>query len=175
MGGTMLLKSKICITSLVIYEIIAVSILHFQRICDAIFTSAFCDSWYRYFLFCVALPLVALLIWMWISEIIHVHRRHKFIKRAKNAVHGIISGIRGRVSENITPADMEKIITAAVLVGIKRYADRHPNLRKNINNIFDMANGEIDLDLMSTDDEEPVKQPRKTNKKSGTKPTNKRK
>ena len=109
MGGTMLLKSKICITSLVIYEIIAVSILHFQRICDAIFTSAFCDSWYRYFLFCVALPLVALLIWMWISEIIHVHRRHKFIKRAKNAVHGIISGIRGRVSENITPADMEKI------------------------------------------------------------------
>ena len=70
---------------------------------------------------------------------------------------------------------MEKIITAAVLIGIKRYADRHPNLRKNINNIIGMANGEIDIDLMSTDDEEPVKQPRKTNKKSGTKPTNKRK
>ena len=171
----MLLKSKICITSLVIYEIIAVSILHFQRICDAIFTSAFCDSWYRYFLFCVAIPLVALLIWMWISEIIRVHRRHKFIRRAKNAASGILSSIRGHVSDNISHADMEKIITAAVLIGIKRYADRHPNLRKNINNIIGMANGEIDIDLMSTDDEEPVKQPRKKNKKSGTKPTNKRK
>lgn len=156
----MLLKSKICITSLVIYEIIAVSILHFKRICDTIFTSAFCDSWYRYFLFCVALPLVALLIWMWISEIISTHRRHKFIRRAKNAATGILSSIRGHVSDNISSADIEKIITAAVLVGIKRYADRHPNLRKNINNIFGMANGEIDIDLMSTDDETPKKQTR---------------
>ena len=48
----MLLKSKICFTTLVIYEIVAVSMLHFQRICDAIFPTAFCDSWYRYFLFC---------------------------------------------------------------------------------------------------------------------------
>ncbi|MFQ6703357.1 MAG: hypothetical protein ACLRFO_04145 [Alphaproteobacteria bacterium] len=156
----MLLKSKICITSLVIYEIIAVSILHFKRICDAIFTGGFCDSWYRYFLFCVAVPLVALLIWMWIHEIIRVHRRHKFIRRAKNVTSGIISSIRGHISDNISSADMEKIITAAVLIGIKRYADRHPNLRKNINNIFDIANGEIDIDLMSTDDETPKKQTR---------------
>ena len=171
----MLLKSKICITSLVIYEIIAVSILHFKRICDAIFTSAFCDSWYRYFLFCVALPLVALLIWMWISEIIRVHRRHKFIRRAKNAATGILSSIRGHVSDNISSADIEKIITAAVLLGIKRYADRHPNLRKNINNIFGMANGEIDIDLMSTADEETPKATRKQNKRGDKKTPRKRK
>ena len=164
----MLLKSKICFTSIVIYEIIAVSILHLQRICDAIFSSGFCTSWYRYFLFCIIVPLIALLIWMWIHEIIRARRRHRFIKRAKNAATGILSSISGHVSDNISSADMEKIITAAVLVGIKRYADRHPNLRKNINNIFGMAKGEIDIDLMSTTNEESPKKTRKTNKKSGT-------
>ena len=156
----MLLKSKICFTSIVIYEIIAVSFLHFQHLCDSIFSSSFCASWYRYFLFCVVVPLIALLIWMWIREIIRVRRRHRFIRRAKNAASGIISSIRGHVSENISSADMEKIITAAVLIGIKQYADRHPNLRKNVNNIIGLANGEIDIDLMSADDEMPKKQTR---------------
>ena len=153
----MLLKSKICFTSIVIYEIIAVSFLHFQHLCDSIFSSSFCASWYRYFLFCVVVPLIALLIWMWIREIIRVRRRHRFIRRAKNAAS---ASIRGHVSENISSADMEKIITAAVLIGIKQYADRHPNLRKNVNNIMGLANGEIDIDLMSTDDEMPKKQTR---------------
>lgn len=162
----MLLKSKICITTLAVYEIIAVSFLHFKQICDSVFTSSFCDSWYRYFLFCIIVPTIALLIWMWIREIIRVRRRHKFIRRAKNAANSILSGIRGHVSENITPADLEKIITAAVLIGIKRYADRHPNLRKNVNNIFGMASGEIDIDLMSSADEIRQKSTRKQNKKS---------
>ena len=57
---------------------------------------------------------------------------------------------------------MEKIIAAAVLVGIKKYADRHPNIRQNINHIMDIANGEVELDLMSTDSEiKPVRR-RKT-------------
>ena len=41
----MLLRSKICFTVLAIYEMVAVSMLHFQRVCDAIFTPVFCDSW----------------------------------------------------------------------------------------------------------------------------------
>ena len=161
----MLLKSKICFTSIVIYEIIAVSFLHFQRLCDSIFSSAFCTSWYRYFLFCVVIPLIALLIWMWIREIIRVHRRHHFIRRAKSVASSILSSIRGQVSDTVSSTDLEKIITAAVLIGIKQYADRHPNLRKNVNNIIGMANGEIDIDLMSTDDETPKKQTRKRNQK----------
>ena len=162
----MLLKPKICFTTLVIYEIIAVSFLHFNRFCDSVFSSTFCTSWYRYFLFCIVIPLIAMLIWMWIREIIRARRRHRFIRRAKNAVGSIISGIRGRVSENISASDMEKIITAAVLIGIKRYADRHPNLRKNVNDIMGMASGEIDIDLMSTDDEAPKKQARKKDSKT---------
>ena len=171
----MFLKSKICFTSLIVYELTVISLLHFKRICDAIFTSAFCDSWYRYFLFCIIVPTVALLIWMWIREIIHAHRRHRFIRRAKNAATSILSGIRGHVSENISSHDLEKIITAAVLIGIKRYADRHPNLRKNINNIMDTANAEIDLDIMATTDKKTTKSPRKRNNTGTTKTPRKKK
>ena len=158
----MLLKSKICFTALAIYEMIAVSALHFQRICDAMFPTPFCDSWYRYFLFCVILPLIVMLIVMWIREIVRAHRRRAFIRRARNTVQGVMSSIRGRVSEHIDPRDLEKIITAAVLVGIKRYADRHPNLRRNVNNIMDIANGDAEIDIMSTDDQVAPPRPRRT-------------
>ncbi len=164
----MILKSKICFTALIIYEIIAVSVLHFQRLCDAMFAVPFCDSWYRYFLFCVIVPLVALLIWMWISEIIRLHRRRKFIRRAKNTVAGIISSIRGKVSENFDASNLEKIITAAILIGIKKYADRHPNLRRNVNNVMDIANGEMELDIMSTTDEVSTTKKRPVSKTSKT-------
>ena len=149
----MLLKSKICLTALAVYEMVAVSVLHFQRICDAMFPTPFCDSWYRYFLFCVIVPLVVLLILMWIREIVRAHRRRAFFRRAKNTVNGVLSSIHGRISDQIDARDMERIITAAVLVGIKKYADRHPNLRKNVNQVMEVASGDLELDIMATDDE----------------------
>lgn len=162
----MLLRSKICFTVLAIYEMVAVSMLHFQRVCDAIFTPVFCDGWYRYFLFCVIVPLVIGLILMWIREIVRAHRRRKFFRRARNTVRSVISTIRGRVSKNIDMHDMEKIVTAAVLVGIKRYADNHPNLRRNVNRIMDIANGDAEIDIMATDEEQTVpSHPKKAIKK----------
>ena len=148
----MLIKSKVCFTVLVIYEIIAVSVLHIQRMCDAIFTTSFCDTWFRYFIFCVALPLIVMLIWMWIREIVRAHRRRAFIRRAKSTVNGIMSTIRGKVTEHIAPRDMEKIITAAILVGIKKYTDKHPNLRHNVNRIMDVANGDSDIEILESED-----------------------
>ena len=151
----MLLKSKICLTVLAIYEMVAVSILHFQRICDAIFVVPFCDSWYRYFLFCIIVPGLLLLALMWIREIIRAHRRRKFIRRAKNTISSVVSTVRGKLSEHIDVNDMEKIITAAVLVGIKKYSDRHPGLRNNVNHIIDYANGDLELDEISSADVRP--------------------
>lgn len=160
----MLLKSKVCFTVLTIYEIVAVSAMHFQRICDAMFPTAFCDSWFRYFLFCVVVPLLVFLIVMWIREIVRFRRRRSFIRRARNTVNGILNTIRGKVSEHINMQDMEKIITAAILVGIKKYADRHPNLRRNVNHVIDIANGDAEIDVMATVDEEKQVQKRKTTK-----------
>lgn len=160
----MLLKSKVCFTVLTVYEIVAVSAMHFQRICDAMFPTAFCDSWFRYFLFCVVVPLLLFLIVMWIREIVRFHRRRSFIRHARNTVNGILNTIRGKVSEHINMQDMEKIITAAILVGIKKYADRHPNLRRNVNHVIDIANGDAEIDVMATVDEVKPVQRRKTTK-----------
>ena len=162
----MLIKSKVCFTVFAVYEIAAVSIFHFQRICDSIFVPAFCDGWVRFFLFCIAVPLLVFLILMWIREIVRFRRRRSFIRRTRNAVNGIISSIRGRISDKINVQDMEKIITAAILVGIKRYADRHPNLRHNINHVIDIANGDAEIDVMATTDEIKKVQKRKTTKRS---------
>ncbi len=165
----MLLKSKICLTALAIYEMAAVSVLHFQRICDAIFSVPFCNSWYRYFLFCIIVPGLLLLVLMWIREIVRAHRRRKFIRRAKNTINSVMSTIRGRMSEQIDMRDMEKIVTAAVLVGIKKYADNHPGLRRNVNKIMDVANGDVELDMMSTAEEVADTRSRSSAKKSGVK------
>ena len=164
----MLIKSKICFTVFAVYEIIAVSAMHFQRVCASMFGSNFCDSWFRYFLFCVAVPLLVFLIWMWIHEIVRFHRRRSFIRRTRNTITSVLSSIRGRISEHVNIQDMEKIITAAILVGIKKYADRHPNLRHNVNHVIDIANGDAEIDIMSTTDEikKDKVQKRKTTQKS---------
>ena len=117
----MLLKSKICLTVVAIYEMVAVSLLHFQRVCDATFSVPFCDSWYRYFLFCVIVPAIILLILMWIREIVRAHRRRRFIRRAKKTLNNVVSAVRGKISEHIDFDDMEKVITAGVIYGIKKY------------------------------------------------------
>lgn len=147
----MLLKSKICFTTLVIYEIIAVSALHFQRVCDAVFSTAFCDSWYRYFLFCLVVPLIALLVLMWIREIVRAHRRRRFIRRATNTVRNIMSHLRGKISEHLDMQDIEKLIAVAILIGIKKYADRHPDLRKKIKEFVNISDEESDMEIMPTD------------------------
>ena len=162
----MLLKTKICLTATAIYEMIAVSVLHFQRVCDAMFTTTFCDGWYRYFLFCVIVPLVIGLIMMWIREIVRAHRRRKFFRRTRRTINNVVSAVRGRVSEYLDMNDMERIITAAVLVGIKKYADAHPNLRKNVNHIMDIASGDAEIDMMAIDTEKTSrKKPQKKSKK----------
>lgn len=158
-GEIMLLKSKICFTVLSVYEIIAVSAMHFKRVCDSMFPTEFCDSWFRYFLFCIVVPLLIFLILMWVREIVRYHRRRSFIRRARNTVNGILGNIRNKISKHVDVQDMEKIITAAILVGIKKYVEHHPNLRENINHVVDVANGDVEIDVMA------VPEKRKTAKK----------
>lgn len=151
----MLLKSKICFTVLAVYEMLAVSVLHFQRVCDAMFPTAFCDSWYRYFLFCVIVPLVAMIILMWLREIVRAHRRRTFIRRAKNALNNIMGNVRSKLSEHLDIQDIEKLIAAAILIGIKRYADRHPDLHKKIKGFVNASDEQADMEIMSAEIKRP--------------------
>ncbi len=138
----MFIKSKICFTVLVIYEIVAISLLHFQRTCDAMFTPAFCDSNFKYFAGAIAVPLLIYLIWMWLHEIFVARRRRRFISRAKNMINTIASNIHEGF-ENLSPHAIEGIITAAIILGIQKYSLRHPGLRKKIGQIIGISNGDI--------------------------------
>lgn len=140
----MILRLKICFTIFALYEIAAITLLYCQRTCDAMFSTAFCDTGFKYFALCVAAPVLVYLIGMWIREIFVGRRRHSFARKARHAVKDLVDNVRSRVSENVSTQDLEKIIAATILVAVKRYADRHPRVRETFDSVMDAATGEYD-------------------------------
>lgn len=123
----MFLRAKICLTVLTVYEIVIVTLLHFQRSCDAMFCSCFCDDHvFKYFVMCFAVPAIAFLIWMWIMAIVHAARRRRSLfYRARDVIDDVASNVRDTVSRNISRDDIEKYLSAAVVAGIKKYTNRY--------------------------------------------------
>lgn len=154
----MFLKSKIALTILSLYEIVAILLLHCPNTCNAMFGMSFCaDSVLKYFVWCVAIPLLVLLVAMWIMELVEsVRRRHSLLYKAKRAVKHMAGGIRDRVARSVSSADMEKMITAALVIGLKKYSDRNPRARRMLNEITDgeYGNWDVEYDEYEMDDDE---------------------
>lgn len=143
----MFLKSKIGLTILSLYEIIAVILLHNPKTCNIMFGVTFCYDAFKYFVWCVAVPLIVFLIVMWIMDIVDTaRRRHSLLYKAKHAVKQMASNIHDRVSEHISSKDMEKMVTAALVMGLKKYSERNPRARRVLNEIMDVAPNEIDTE-----------------------------
>ncbi len=155
----MLLKLKICTTVLVAYEIIVVLLAHFRGSCNALFGGVFCnDHVFKYFILCFAIPAIVWLIGMWIVEIAHANRRHhSFMYRAKSAVRDAAETVREKIHEHVSPADMEKLLAAALLLGIKKYVAKHPHHRREFKKVMDgnLSDIEFDTDFdVDIDDED---------------------
>ncbi len=148
----MFFKSKICFTVFSLYEIAAAFVLHYPATCDPMFGGSFCmTGLFKYFVGMVAVPLLAYLIYMWIREIVVAnHRRHSFAYRAKDAVEDIWSNVRESVTENVSRADIEKYLTAGLLIGVKKYAQKHPDLKAKLKSILD--NTGLDMSDIVSDD-----------------------
>lgn len=174
----MFLKSKICLTIVSLYEILVVILLQSQRFCDAMFGMHFCDAnVFKYFIICFAVPMVVFLIVMWIMEIVdRIRHRHSLFYKATHAMKNIAENVKEKVSENVSSGDLEKLITAALMVGLKKYADRSPRARQVLN---EMNKVDVDYDEYDdTEDEEDYEEsPRsyKSNNKKNKKNTKKRK
>lgn len=122
----MMLKLKTYFTIFSVYEIAAIILLHCRRTCDAMFGAAFCDDHvFKYFIWCVAVPLVAFLIAMWVHEIVTHNRRRRMITMAKTAAKNLYEDVRDRVTEQVSPQDVAGLVAGAVLYGIKKFSDRH--------------------------------------------------
>ncbi len=153
----MLLKPKIYITVLFIYEVIAVMMLHCQTICTPMLGETACADWFRYFAFCVVVPGVVGLIWMWVKTIICSYR-NRFFRRARGAVIDAFDGLRDKLADRISRQDIEKYITIASLYGIRYYMSRNPRFRELLHEILPES-AEWDLD------EEPTKARTKNKKR----------
>lgn len=147
----MFLKSKICLTIVSLYEILVVILLQSQRFCDAMFGMHFCDAnVFKYFIICFAVPMVVFLIVMWIMEIVdRIRHRHSLFYKATHAMKNIAENVKEKVSENVSAGDLEKLITAALMVGLKRYSDKSPHARK----VLDEMN-KVDVDYDEYDEED---------------------
>lgn len=152
----MFLKSKIYLTVFIVYEILAVLLLHCPRTCDAMFGVGFCDDRvFKYFIACFAIPALVFLIVMWIMEIINKARRRRTVMyKAKSAVKGIVSNIREKVSENVSTQDLEKLAVAALLAGVKKYSHKYPKVRNKLNDLLDVDISDYEDGEYSADDDE---------------------
>jgi len=170
-----MLKLKICSTVFVLYEILAVLLLHCPRTCTAMFGNTFCsDSVFKYFIALFAIPALAALIVMWVMHIIHaIRRRNSFLFRAQEAVEDVATSIKKTLKESVSGKDIEKYIIAALAAGVKKYSDKNPELKKTFGNIINAVTGHakqyIDLDSDDDDSDDSARRPasRRTKGKSG--------
>lgn len=150
-----MLRLKIWFTIFTLYEIAAILLLHCMRTCDAMFGATFCnDHAFKYFVWCVAVPLLVFLIAMWIHEIFIGNRRRRFIHRAGAAARGVFDDVKERVSEHVSRQEIEGLITAAVVMGIKKLADKFPNAGENMRQIMRGAKGRMNHVADNDDDDE---------------------
>lgn len=150
----MLLKPKIYITVLFVYEIFAVMLLHCQYMCTEMLGITACQDWFRYFAACVIIPGLVSLIWMWIETICHAYR-YRFFRRARGAVIDVWDGLRDKLANKMTREDIERYITVASLYGIRYYLSKNPKFKELLHELMPESK---DWDL---DREKPKKKKRK--------------
>lgn len=133
-----MLRIKICLTIFFIYEIVATILLHASRACAPMFGLGFCsDVVFKYFVVCAAVPMLVFVIAMWVHEIVIARRRRRSVfYRARGAAMRIASNVRDRITRNISQQDLEKMIAAALIVGIKKYAARNANVRRFMDDVM---------------------------------------
>ena len=161
----MMFKTKLYATILVIYEILAVMLLHCPRACDAVFCGMFCnDTVYKYFIVCFAFPAIVFLILMWVMHIINaIRRRHSVFYRAKQAVHDVADNIRHDVGNSISREDIEKYITAALIAGAQRYIVKHPEVKQKLSRFMDkMGAGYAEMVEDTEDDDDMMEKQMRT-------------
>ena len=116
-------KFKIFISIFTLYEFMMLTILQIPRYCVGIFNVNFCaHTTFKYFLFCIMLPIISCIFFWWIPEISRL-----FCPRACNATIQPQPKSSGDVlSEIISKKDIERFITALVIMGIQKFSKKHP-------------------------------------------------
>jgi len=115
---------KVFITFFVLYEFIAIILLQVPDYCVVFFNQNFCDDGvFKYFLICVVFPiLVGVFIW-WIPDILRLFCNQSCKVNAPKPQPETIQDVLHQI---ISKADIERLITAAIIMGIQKFSQTHP-------------------------------------------------
>ena len=128
-------KVKIILTIFLLYEFMVLSVLQIPNFCQNVFNNNFClMNNYKYLLMCVILPVsTALFVW-WVPDILKLFCKNTCeIKNNKPN-----DDIKDILREIISRKDIERLITAAIIMGIQKFAIKHPETKETLNNILDV-------------------------------------
>ena len=131
-------KVKVFITIVVLYEFVILTILQIPDYCNAFFNYNFCETnHFKYFLMCLMLPgLFGLFLW-WLPDIARLICPNKCAVKQEKDI-----SIKNIFNEIISKQDIEKFITAAIIMGIQKFASSHPKTTEAFDDVLDILKKE---------------------------------
>ena len=117
-------KLKIFTTILILYEFGILTILQIPNYCVRFFSIGFCDSYFRYFLMAIIIPVLFLLIAWWWPDI-----SRKMCKNCQCETKQ--EEIKDALKENIGG-----VITSALVAGIQKFIVSHPKTVAVFNDVL---------------------------------------
>ena len=125
-------KLKLFITFLLLYECVILTILQIPKYCLGLFNIAFCTISFRYFLMCFMVPVFFGIFLWWLPDISRLFCPQRCKYEPESAPDIKIQDV---LHEIISKIDIERLIMAAVVMGIQNFSKNHPRAQ----NAFDYA------------------------------------
>lgn len=154
-------KFKLGLTLFILYELVAVILLQNSGTCYSLLGAGMCDdNFLKYFTFCFAVPLVFFILCMWVHEIIMRRRRRMFKYKAKKVFTDIASKFTGSMGGAVEMPNMEKYVSAALILMARKYVEKHPKVKEVFDEIKDIVAEQEGRDIDMDDDGVEVRKPR---------------
>src|SRR5574344_2294482 len=118
-----MLKFKVYITIVAIYEMVTILLMHSDRVCRHIFASGFCsDGFVKYFVICVVIPLTLSLLAMWISEgIRQIRRRHSLVYQAGQVLSDVFTDAKHKIQDALSSPEIKKFVLSGLAALVQDY------------------------------------------------------
>ena len=119
-------KFKIFITVFTIYEFIMLTVLQINSYCTGVFNVNFCDyGAFKYFLMCIMLPVMIAIFMWWVPDLARSFCNKSCEPAPVESNESISDIFRNIVSKQ----DIERLMTAAIITGIQKFAKNYPKTK----------------------------------------------
>ena len=119
-------KFKIFTTVLILYEFVILMILHTHHYCVSIFNTGFCNTSFKYFLMCIVIPTLFVLIAWWWPDM-----KRKMCNKCQCET-------KEESVKYVLKEDIEHLITALIITGIQKFISKHSKTTKVFNDVLKM-------------------------------------